>query len=140
EDVTIDVPEQFIGVLTEQLSIRKGRMVSLVNHQTGWVRLEFKVPARGLLGFRSQLLTDTKGTAILHHNFAGFEPWAGDIRHRLTGVLVSDRAGATTGYALDALQERGELLVGPGLDVYEGMIVGENARAEDLDVNPTREK
>jgi GTP-binding protein TypA/BipA len=140
EDVTIDVPEEFIGVVTEQLSLRKGRMSSLVNHQTGWVRLEFKVPARGLLGFRSQLLTDTKGTAILHHVFSGWEPWMGDIRHRLTGVLVADRAGVSTAYALDQLQERGELFVGPGAECYQGMIVGENARADDMDVNPTREK
>ncbi len=140
EDVTIDVPEEFIGVVTEQLSLRKGRMASLANHQTGWVRLEFRVPARGLLGFRSQMLTDTKGTAILHHVFAGYEPWMGDIRHRLTGVLVADRAGNTTGYALDQLQERGELFVGPGTEVYQGMVVGENARQEDIDVNPTREK
>jgi len=140
EDVTIDVPEEFIGVITEQLSLRKGRMVSLTNHQTGWVRLEFRVPARGLLGFRSQMLTDTKGTAILHHVFANYEPWAGEIRHRLTGVLVADRAGNTTGYALDQLQERGELFVAPGTEVYQGMVVGENARADDIDVNPTREK
>jgi GTP-binding protein len=140
EDVTIDVPEEFIGVITEQLSLRKGRMVSLSNHQTGWVRLEFRVPARGLLGFRSQMLTDTKGTAILHQVFAGYDAWAGDIRHRLTGVLVADRAGQTTGYALDQLQERGELFVGPQTEVYEGMIVGENARPDDMDVNPTREK
>jgi GTP-binding protein len=140
EDVTIDVPEEFIGVVTEQLSLRKGRMASLTNHQTGWVRLEFKVPARGLLGFRSQLLTDTKGTAILHHVFASYEPWAGEIRHRMTGVLVADRSGVTMSYALDGLQERGELFVGPGAEVYEGMIVGENARSDDMDVNPTREK
>jgi GTP-binding protein TypA/BipA len=140
EDVTIDVPEEFIGVVTEQVNLRKGRMSSLVNHQTGWVRLEFKVPARGLLGFRSQLLTDTKGTAILHHVFSGYEPWMGEIRHRLTGVLVADRSGMTTGYALDQLQERGELFVAPGVEVYQGMIVGENARSDDMDVNPTREK
>jgi GTP-binding protein len=140
EDVTIDVPEEFIGVVTEQLSLRKGRMVTLTNHQTGWVRLEFNVPARGLLGFRSQLLTDTKGTAILHHVFASYEPWAGEIRHRLTGVLVADRTGVTTSYALDQLQDRGQLFVGPGVEVYEGMVVGENSRTEDIDVNPTREK
>jgi GTP-binding protein len=140
EDVTIDVPEEFIGVVTEQLSLRKGRMSSLTNHQTGWVRLEFRVPARGLLGFRSQLLTDTKGTAILHHVFAGYEPWMGEIRHRMTGVLVADRSGSTTAYALDQLQERGEMFVAPQTTVYEGMIIGENARAEDMDVNPTREK
>ena len=140
EQVTIDAPEEFIGVVTEQLALRKGRMTSLVNHQTGWVRLEFAVPARGLLGFRPQLLTDTKGTAILHHVFAGYEPWAGEIRHRLTGVLVADRTGLTSAYALDQLQERGELFVGPGVEVYEGMVVGENARPDDMDVNPTREK
>jgi GTP-binding protein len=140
EDVTIDVPEEFIGVVTEQLSLRKGRMASLTNHQTGWVRLEFKVPARGLLGFRSQLLTDTKGTGILHHVFSGWEPWMGEIRHRLTGVLVADRPGTSTAYALDQLQDRGELFVGPGAEVYQGMIVGENARSDDMDVNPTREK
>ncbi|MEX2395013.1 MAG: translational GTPase TypA, partial [Actinomycetota bacterium] len=140
EDVTIDVPEEFIGVITEQLSLRKGRMSSLSNHQTGWVRLEFKVPARGLIGFRSQMLTDTKGTAILHQLFAGYEPWAGEVRHRLTGVLVADRTGNTTSYALDQLQERGELFVPPATEVYEGMIIGENARQEDIDVNPTREK
>jgi GTP-binding protein len=140
EDVTIDVPEEFIGVITEQLSLRKGRMATLSNHQTGWVRLEFKVPARGLLGFRSQMLTDTKGTAILHQVFSGYEPWAGEIKHRMTGVLVADRTGLTTGYALDQLQERGELFVGPGTEVYEGMVVGENARSDDMDVNPTREK
>src|SRR5262249_24276188 len=108
EDVTIDVPEEFIGVITEQLSLPNAPMASRSNQQAGWVRLEFKVPARGLTGFRSQMLTDTKGTAILHQVFAGYEPWAGDIRHRLTGVLVADRAGQTTGYALDQLQERGE--------------------------------
>jgi len=140
EDVTIDVPEEFIGVVTEQLSLRKGRMVTLTNHQTGWVRLEFRVPARGLLGFRSQLLTDTKGTAILHHVYAGHEPWMGEIRHRLTGVLVSDRAGSATAYALDQLQDRGEMFVDPQTEVYQGMIVGENARADDMDVNITREK
>lgn len=140
EDVIIDVPEEFIGVVTEGLALRKGRMSSLVNHQTGWVRLEFRVPARGLLGYRSQLLTDTKGTAILHHLFAGYEPWAGEIRHRLTGVLVADRSGVTTSHALDGLQARGELFVGPGAEVYEGMVVGENSRPDDLDVNPTKEK
>jgi GTP-binding protein len=140
EDVTIDVPEEFIGVITEQLALRKGRMVSLTNHQTGWVRLEFRVPARGLLGFRTQMLTDTKGTAILHHVFAGYETWAGEIRHRMTGVLVADRTGMSSSYALDQLQERGEMFVGPGVEVYQGMIVGENARPDDMDVNPTKEK
>ena len=140
EAVTLDVPEEFVGVVTQGLSLRRGRMTNLVNHGTGWVRLEFRVPARGLVGFRSALLTETRGTAILHHLFDGFDEWAGEIQHRLTGVLVADRIGATSGYALDQLQERGELFVGPGTEVYEGMIVGENARADDIDVNPTREK
>jgi len=140
EAVTLDVPEEFVGVLTQSLSLRKGRMTNMVNHGTGWVRLEFRVPARGLVGFRSALLTETKGTAILHHLFDGYDEWAGEIHHRLTGVLVADRIGVTTGYALDQLQERGELFVGPGTEVYEGMVVGENARADDIDVNPTREK
>ncbi|HYT26003.1 MAG TPA: EF-Tu/IF-2/RF-3 family GTPase, partial [Actinomycetota bacterium] len=140
EAVTLDVPEEFVGVVTQVLSLRRGRMTNMVNHGTGWVRLEFRVPARGLVGFRSTLLTDTKGTAILHHLFDGYDEWAGEIHHRLTGVLVADRTGTTTGYALDQLQERGELFVGPGTEVYEGMIVGENARTEDIDVNPTREK
>jgi GTP-binding protein len=115
-------------------------MTNLVNHGSGWVRLEFSIPARGLIGFRSEMLTETKGTALIHSVFAGYEPWAGEISHRLTGALVADRRGVTTAYALYDLQERGELFVGPGVEVYEGMIVGENARAEDLDVNPTREK
>jgi len=140
EAVTLDVPEEFVGVVTQGLSLRRGRMTNLVNHGTGWVRLEFRVPARGLVGFRSALLTETRGTAILHHLFDGFDEWAGEIQHRLTGALVADRIGATSGYALDQLQERGELFVGPGTEVYEGMIVGENARADDIDVNPTREK
>jgi GTP-binding protein TypA/BipA len=140
EAVTLDVPEAFVGVVTQGLSLRKGRMTNMVNHGTGWVRLEFRVPARGLVGFRSALLTETKGTAILHHLFDGYDQWAGEIHHRLTGVLVADRIGTTTGYALDQLQQRGELFVGPGTEVYEGMIIGESARADDIDVNPTREK
>jgi GTP-binding protein TypA/BipA len=140
EAVTLDVPEAFVGVVTQGLSLRKGRMTNMVNHGTGWVRLEFRVPARGLVGFRSALLTETKGTAILHHLFDGYDQWAGEIHHRLTGVLVADRIGTTTGYALDQLQERGDLFVGPGTEVYEGMIIGESARADDIDVNPTREK
>jgi GTP-binding protein TypA/BipA len=140
EAVTLDVPEQFVGVVTQGLALRRGRMTNMVNHGTGWVRMEFRVPARGLVGFRSTLLTETKGTALLHHLFDGYGEWAGEIHHRLTGVLVADRTGTTTGYALDQLQERGELFVGPGTEVYEGMVVGENARTEDIDVNPTREK
>ena len=113
---------------------------ALVNHGTGWVRLEFRVPARGLIGFRSSLLTATQGTAILHHLFDGYDDWAGPINDRVNGALVADRVGTTTGYALWQLQERGELFVGPGTQVYEGMVIGENARPKDIDVNPTREK
>jgi len=115
-------------------------MTDMVNHGTGWVRLEFRVPARGLIGFRSSLLTATRGTAILHHLFDGYDDWAGPINDRVNGALVADRVGTTTGYALWQLQERGELFVGPGTQVYEGMVIGENARPEDIDVNPTREK
>jgi GTP-binding protein len=138
--VTIDVPEEFLGVITQLLALRKGRMAQIVNHGTGWVRLDFLVPARGLIGFRTELLTETRGTALLHHVFETYEPWAGAIRARTRGSLVADRRGPTTGYALLALQERGQLFMGPGVDVYEGMIIGENARADDMDVNPTKEK
>ena len=138
--VTIDVPEEFLGVITQLLALRKGRMAQIVNHGTGWVRLDFLVPARGLIGFRTELLTETRGTALLHHVFETYEPWAGTIRARTRGSLVADRRGPTTGYALMALQERGQLFVGPGVEVYEGMVVGENARADDMDVNPTKEK
>jgi GTP-binding protein len=140
EAVTLDVPEEFVGVVTQGLSLRKGRLANMVNHGTGWVRLEFRVPARGLIGFRSALLTATRGTAILHHLFDGYDEWAGPIHDRVNGALVADRVGTTTGYALDQLQERGELFVGPGTQVYEGMVIGENARPDDMDVNPTREK
>ena len=135
-----DVPEEFVGVVTQGLALRRGRMTDMVNHGTGWVRLEFRVPARGLIGYRSGLLTATRGTAILHHLFDGYDDWAGPINDRVNGALVADRVGTTTGYALWQLQERGELFVGPGTQVYEGMIIGENARPEDMDVNPTREK
>jgi GTP-binding protein len=138
--VTVDVPEEFMGVLTQLLALRKGRMEQIVNHGTGWVRLDYLVPARGLIGFRTELMTETRGTALLHHVFERFEPWAGAIRARARGSLVADRRGPTTGYSLLSLQERGQLFVGPGVDVYEGMIVGENARADDMDVNPTKEK
>jgi GTP-binding protein len=127
-------------VVTQGLALRRGRMTDMVNHGTGWVRLEFRVPARGLIGFRSTLLTATRGTAILHHLFDGHDEWAGPINDRVNGALVADRVGTTTGYALWQLQERGELFVGPGTQVYEGMVIGENARPEDMDVNPTREK
>ncbi|HEY4729013.1 MAG TPA: translational GTPase TypA [Actinomycetes bacterium] len=140
EAVTLDVPEEFVGVVTQGLALRRGRMTDMVNHGTGWVRLEFRVPARGLIGFRSGLLTATRGTAILHHLFDGYDDWAGPINERVNGALVADRVGTTTAYALWQLQERGELFVGPGTRVYEGMVIGENARPEDMDVNPTREK
>jgi GTP-binding protein len=138
--VTIDVPDEYLGVITQLLALRKGRMEQMVNHGSGWIRLDYLVPARGLVGFRTELLTETRGTALLHHVFERYEPWAGPIRARTRGSLVADRLGATTGYALLSLQERGHLFVGPGVDVYEGMIIGENARADDMDVNPTKEK
>jgi GTP-binding protein len=138
--VTVDVPEEFLGVMTQLLALRKGRMEQIVNHGSGWVRLEFLVPARGLIGFRTELLTETRGTALLHHVFERWEPWAGELRGRRNGSLVADRRGPTTGHALTALQERGQLFVGPGVEVYEGMVVGENARADDMDINPTKEK
>jgi len=140
ERVSIDVPEEYLGVVTQLFALRKGRTESLVNHGTGWVRMEVLVPARGLIGFRTEFLTETRGTGILHHVFEAFEPWHGDLRTRPTGGLVADRSGKTTGFALLNLQERGSLFVGPGVDVYEGMIVGENSRADDLDVNATKEK
>jgi GTP-binding protein len=115
-------------------------METMINHGTGWVRLEYTVPARGLIGFRTQFLTDTRGTAIAHHVFEGFEPWSGTMRVRPTGSLVADRAGSVTSYACFSLQERGSLMVAPGTEVYEGMIVGENSRADDMDVNITRER
>jgi GTP-binding protein len=140
EHVTIDVPEDYVGVVTQLLGLRKGRLEQMVNHGTGWVRMEYLVPARGLIGFRTEFLTETRGTGILHHVFDGYEPWHGDLRTRPTGSLVADRSGAATSFALLNLQERGQLFVGPTAAVYEGMIVGENARAEDLDVNVTKEK
>ena len=140
EAVTLDVPEEFVGVVTQGLALRRGRLTNMVNHGTGWVRLEFRVPARGLIGFRSTLLTATRGTAILHHLFDGYDQWAGPINDRPNCALVADRVGTTSAYALDQLQERGELFVGPGTRVYEGMVIGENARPGDMDVNPTREK
>jgi GTP-binding protein len=140
ERVAIDAPEEYIGVLTQLLALRKGRMEEMVNHGTGWVRLEYLVPARGLIGFRTEFLTETRGTGILHHVFDRYEPWHGELRTRPTGSLVADRRGPTTAFALFNLQERGSLFVGPGVEVYEGMIVGENARSDDLDVNATKEK
>jgi GTP-binding protein len=140
ERLTIDIPEDFVGVVTQLLGLRRGRLEQLVNHGSGWVRMEYLVPARGLIGFRTEFLTETRGTGLMHHVFEAYEPWAGDIRSRLTGSLVADRSGQVTSYALFNLQERGTLFVTPGVEVYEGMIIGENARAEDMDVNPTREK
>ena len=140
ERLTIDIPEDFVGVVTQLLGLRRGRLEQMVNHGTGWVRMEYLVPARGLIGFRTEFLTETRGTGLMHHVFEEYEPWAGDLRTRLTGSLVADRSGQVTSYALFNLQERGTMFVGPGTDVYEGMIIGENPRAEDMDVNPTREK
>jgi GTP-binding protein len=140
ERVSVDVPEEYVGVLTQLFALRKGRMENMVNHGTGWVRMEVIVPARGLIGFRTEFLTETRGTGILHHVFDRYEPWHGELRTRPSGSLVADRRGPTTTFALLNLQERGSLFVGPGIEVYEGMVVGENARAEDLDVNATKEK
>jgi GTP-binding protein len=140
EHLTVDVPEAFVGVVMQQLGERKGEVVNMHNHGYGRVRVEFRVPSRGLIGLRSQLLTDTRGTIVMNSLFDGYTEWQGEIPHRLTGALVSDRAGVTTSYALYNLQERGELFVGPGVDVYEGMIIGENAKDTDLDVNVVREK
>jgi GTP-binding protein len=140
ERLAIDAPDEYVGVLTQLLALRKGRMEQMVNHGTGWVRLEYVVPARGLIGFRTEFLTETRGTGILHHVFDRYEPWHGELRTRPTGSLVADRRGPTTTFALLNLQERGALFVGPQIEVYEGMIVGENARSEDLDVNATKEK
>ena len=140
ERLTIDVPEDYVGVVTQLLGLRRGRLEQMVNHGTGWVRLEYLVPARGLIGFRTEFLTETRGTGLMHHVFERYEPWHGDLRTRPTGSLVADRRGVTSTYALFGLQERGSLFVGPGVEVYEGMIVGENSRADDMDVNPTKER
>jgi GTP-binding protein len=140
ERLSVDVPEEYLGVVTQLMALRKGRMEQMVNHGTGWVRLEYLVPARGLIGFRTEFLTETRGTGLMHHVLDRYEPWHGELRTRPTGSLVADRSGVTTGFALANLQERGTMFVGPGTEVYEGMIVGENARSEDMDVNPTKEK
>ncbi len=140
ESLTIDVPDDYVGVITQMLALRKGRMEQMINHGTGWVRMDYIVPARGLIGFRTEFLTETRGTGLLHHVFERWEPWAGDMRLRPTGSLVADRKGKTASFALFNLQERGTMFVEPGEDVYEGMIVGENSRADDLDVNAVKEK
>ena len=140
ERLTVDIPEDFVGVVTQLMGMRRGRMEQMVNHGTGWVRLEYLVPARGLIGFRTEFLTETRGTGLMHHVFETYEPWHGELRTRPSGSLVSDRSGAVTSYASFNIQERGTLFVGPTTEVYEGMIIGENARAEDMDVNITKEK
>jgi GTP-binding protein TypA/BipA len=140
ERLSVDVPEEHVGTVTQLLAARKGRMEHMTNHGTGWVRMEYLVPARGLIGFRTEFLTETRGTGIMHHVFDRWEPWAGELLTRTSGALVADRRGETVTFSLFTLQERGSLFVGPGEEVYEGMIIGENARADDLDVNPVKEK
>ncbi len=140
ERVIIDVPEEHLGAITQLLATRKGRMENMVNHGTGWVRLDFLVPARGLIGFRTEFMTETRGTGVINHTFEAYEPWFGDIRSRQTGSLIADRKGAVTAYAMLSLQERATMMVTPTTDVYNGMIVGENSRSEDMDVNVCREK
>ena len=140
ERMSVDAPEEYVGVITQLLALRKGRLEQMVNHGTGWVRMEYLVPARGLIGFRTEFLTETRGTGLVHHVFDRWEPWHGDLRTRPTGSLVSDRRGTVAAFALFNLQERGTLFVEPGDEVYEGMIVGENSRQEDLDVNACKEK
>ncbi|HWX45975.1 MAG TPA: translational GTPase TypA [Solirubrobacteraceae bacterium] len=140
ERLSIDVPEDYVGVVTQMLALRKGRMEHMTNHGTGWVRMDYLVPARGLIGFRTEFVTETRGTGMMHHVFDRWERWAGELKTRTTGALVADRRGATAQYALMNLQERGTMFVGPGEEVYEGMIVGESSRAEDIDINPVKEK
>jgi GTP-binding protein len=140
EHVTIDAPEEFVGAVTTLLATRKGTMFDLVNHGTGWVRLEWRIPARGLVGIRTEFMTETRGSGMMHSTSDGYEPWYGDIRLRQKGTLVADRRGDTTANALLDLEQRGVLFVGPGVEVYEGMVVGENARSEEMNVNPTKEK
>ncbi|GAB3857666.1 translational GTPase TypA [Dactylosporangium cerinum] len=140
ERLTIDAPDEYLGAITQLLATRKGRMEQMVNHGTGWIRMEWLVPARGLIGFRTEFLTDTRGTGILHHVFEKYEPWFGELRMRATGSLVADRAGVATPFAMMNLQERGSMFIEPTTEVYEGMIVGENSRADDMDVNITKEK
>jgi len=140
ERLSIDIPDEFLGVVTQLMALRKGRMEQMVNHGTGWIRLDFKVPSRGLIGFRTEFLTETRGTGLIHHVFDGYENWNGEIRTRLSGSLVADRRGTVTAYAVDGVQERGVIFLEVGTEVYEGMIVGENSRTEDMDVNIVREK
>jgi GTP-binding protein len=140
ERMSVDAPEEYVGVITQLLALRKGRMEQMVNHGTGWVRMEYLVPARGLIGFRTEFLTETRGTGLVHHVFDRWEPWHGELRTRPTGSLVADRQGTVAAFALFNLQERGTLFVEPGDPVYEGMIIGENSRSDDLDVNAVKEK
>jgi len=140
EHLVVDIPEEFIGAVTQKLGPRKGQMTKMVNHGTGRVRLEYRIPSRGLIGYRTEFLTDTRGTGLLNHLFDGYAEWQGDIPHRANGALVSDRGGRTTAYAIDHLQPRGVMFLGPGESVYESQIVGEHARETDLDVNITKEK
>jgi len=140
EHLVIDCPEVYVGIVTQKIGGRRGRMSNMVNHGTGRVRLEFRIPSRGLIGFRSQFLTDTRGTGLLNHLFDGYEPWMGEIPHRTTGALVSDRTGTATPYSIEHVQDRGEIFVEPNERVYEGMIIGENAREQDMDVNVVKEK
>ncbi len=140
ERMSVDVPEEYVGVVTQMLAMRKGRLEQMINHGAGWVRMEYVVPARGLIGFRTEFLTETRGTGLVHHVFERWEPWQGELRTRPTGSLVADRRGSVAAFALFNLQERGTLFVAPGEEVYEGMIVGESSRAEDLDVNACKEK
>jgi GTP-binding protein len=140
ERMSVDVPEEYVGVVTQLLALRKGRLEQMINHGSGWVRMEYLVPARGLIGFRTEFLTETRGTGLVHHVFDRWEPWHGELRTRPTGSLIADRRGTVAAFALFNLQERGTLFVEPGDPVYEGMIVGENSRADDLDVNACKEK
>ena len=140
EHLTIDAPEDYLGVITQLMALRKARMEQMVNHGTGWIRLDYRVPSRGLIGFRTEFLTETRGTGLLHHVFDGYEAWHGELRTRPTGSLVSDRRGLVTSYAMYSIQDRGSIFVEPGAEVYEGMVIGENGRSEDMDVNAVREK
>ena len=140
ERLTVDIPDEFLGVVTQLMALRKGRMEQMVNHGTGWIRMDYKVPSRGLIGFRTEFLTETRGTGLIHHVFDGYENWHGEIRTRLSGSLVADRRGIVTAYAVDGVQERGIIFLEVGTEVYEGMIAGENSRTEDMDVNIVREK
>jgi GTP-binding protein len=140
ERMTIDAPEEFMGAITQLMATRKGRMETMTNHGSGWIRMEWIVPARGLIGFRTEFLTETRGTGIAHSLFEGHEQWFGDLRTRRSGSLVADRAGSATPFAMMNLQERGTIFIEPGTEVYEGMIVGENSRSDDMDVNITKEK